>query len=240
VFRWGFTGTFTAVAAIFAAVALILARLPPSVAGERRSSPRPPFAESFRDSFPLLRPILVYSVVVGLCFASWQSFLAPAVRGLGGGAVSTFGFGYAAGAVSTRLGLSHRLDTGSKRLAGIATLIGFSAGLAAIPQVAHPWHLIGVGLACGMSHGIYYPSLSSIAAERFHPVHGGQALSLYISASSLGMFLGAPLWGALADRAGYRVVFAAAAVVLAAATATFVFSEWLQQRQVRVHRSETA
>ncbi|PYV07547.1 MAG: hypothetical protein DMG07_28370 [Acidobacteria bacterium] len=81
--------------------------------------------------------------------------------------------------------------------------------------------------------------MSSIAAERFHPVHGGQALSLYISASSLGMFLGAPLWGALADRDGYRVVFAVAAVVLAAATGTFVFYEWLQQRQVRMHRSET-
>src|SRR5262249_58649763 len=123
---------------------VIVMRLPASATrahGERRK----PFRRAFHDSFPLLRPVLGYSVVVGLCFASWQSFLAPAVRGLGRGAVSNFGFGYAAGAVITRLGLSHRVDTGTKRLAGIATLIGFSVALAAIPQTARPWHLLGLG-----------------------------------------------------------------------------------------------
>src|SRR5262249_57890806 len=124
-------------------------------------------------------------------------------------------------------GLSHGVDTGAKRVAGIATLMGFSVALAAIPQTARPWHLLGLGFVCGMSHGIYYPSLSSIAAERFHPLHGGQAMSLYISASSLGMFIGPPLWGALADAAGYKVVFTGAGALLAGATAAFVCNEWL-------------
>jgi MFS family permease len=90
-----------------------------------------------------------------------------------------------------------------------------------------------------MSHGIYYPSLSSLAAERFHPVHGGPAMSLYFSASSLGMFVGPPIWGALADRAGYRMVFAAAAAVLASATASFVYYEWRQHRRAAAAAAET-
>jgi MFS family permease len=74
-----------------------------------------------------------------------------------------------------------------------------------------------------MVHGIYYPSLSSIAAERFHPLHAGQAMSLYISASALGMFVGPPIWGALADRTGYPLMFVLAGAVLAVSALTFVF-----------------
>jgi MFS family permease len=230
VYRWGFLACLGAVLVIFVMIRLILMTLPASIASGH-GTVREPFRKAFRDSFPALRPVLAYSVVVGLCFASWQAFLAPAVKSLGGGAISKFGFGYAAGAVATRLGLSHHLDTGAKRLAGIATMVAFSAALAAIPQVGQARYLIGLGLVCGMSHGIYYPSLSSLAAERFHPVHGGQAMSLYFSASSLGMFVGPPIWGALADVAGYRVVFAVAAAVLAAATGGFVYYEWRQHRR---------
>ena len=65
-------------------------------------------------------------------------------------------------------------------------------------------------------------NLSSIAAERFHPLHAGQALSLYVSASGIGMFVGPPLWGAVVDLAGYRVMFAASGVVLALNAILFV------------------
>jgi MFS family permease len=232
VYRWGFKGTFVSIILIFATMGVLLTRLPSRLAAPRPPT-REPFVTGFRHSFPLLRPVLTYSTLVGLCFSAWQSFLAPAVHGLGPGSVSNFGFGYALGAVSTRLGLSHRLDSGPKRLAGIATLVGFGGALAAIPHAWRPWQLIAVGLACGMSHGIYYPSLSSVAAERFHPVHSGQAMALYISASSVGMFVGPPLWGALADAAGYSVVFAAAGGVLAAGTIVFVLFERQSMSRIR-------
>jgi MFS family permease len=222
VYRWGFKGTFIAIIVIFASVAVILSRLPQAAKVMPVRTARKPFLEACRESFPLLRPVLCYSTLVGLCFSVWQSFLAPSVRSVGPGAVSNFGFGYAVGAVSTRLGLSHHLDTGGKRLTGIATMVGFGAALALIPQAGRPWHLLAIGAACGLSHGIYYPSLSSIAADRFHPSHTGQSMSLYFSVSSLGMFLGPPAWGALADRVGYGPVFAAAGALLAAGTLAFV------------------
>ena len=59
---------------------------------------------------------------------------------------------------------------------------------------------LGLGLVCGMSYGTYYLSLSSIAAERFHPQHAGQGSSLYLASPALRMFVGAPIWGAIVER----------------------------------------
>lgn len=224
IYRWGFEGTFVAIALIFILIGVILWRLPRPLA--QRENQRARFSEALLASVPSLRPILTFSVFFGLCFSAWNSFIAPAVRTLGSGAVSLFGLGYGAGAVMTRLGISHRLDTGSRRLAAISSLLAYSVSLVFIPHTSHTWQLLILGLVCGMSHGTYYPSLSSIATERFHPLHTGQAMGLYISASSLGMFLGPPLWGFLADRLGYPFIFAAAGLVLAVSTITFVASEW--------------
>ena len=219
VYRWGFGAIFLAIPLIYAALALILSWLPrPLAAG----SPRHPFSEAFRDSVLRLRSILVLSVFFGLCFSAWNTFLAPAVRSVGTGAVSSFGLGYGVGAVITRLGTSKWLDSPSRRLASISTLLLYGLSLALIPFAVAIWQLILLGLVCGMVHGIYYPSLSSIAAERFHPLHAGQALSLYVSASAIGMFAGPPLWGTVVDLAGYRVMFALSGVVLALNAIAFV------------------
>jgi MFS family permease len=222
VYAWGFQGTFLLILVLFVAIFWILTRLPRQFnhAAERRS-----FKEALRVTYPRLRPILMFSVFFGLCAASWNSFLAPAVRLVGAGAVSSFGLGYAVGAVSTRLGLSHRLDTGHRRLIAICILLPYGGALAMVPHAATPWHLLLIGLVCGIGHGIYYPSLSSIAAERFHPLYPGQGMSLYVSASNLGMFMGPPLWGILADRSGYVLVFAAAGTLLTLSTLFFIWVE---------------
>lgn len=229
IYRWGFEGVFTSVAVIFLLVTLILSRLarplaPPGLV-------RPPFLESLRATLPGLRVILTFSVCFGLSFSAWNSFLAPAVLSLGPGAVSSFGLGYGSGAVMTRLGISHRLDTGFRRLAAIASLFLYSLSLVLIPHATQIGHLVFLGLLCGMSHGTYYPSLSSIAAERFHPLHTGQAMSLYISASGLGMFVGPPVWGLLADWSSYSVIFAAAGTLLATSTTSFLWVQWRAMRR---------
>jgi MFS family permease len=219
VYRWGFPAIFLAIPLLYAGLAFILSCLPrPLAAGV----PQHPFSEVFRESVVRLRSILVLSVFFGLCFSAWNSFLAPAVRSVGPGAVSSFGLGYGVGAVITRLGTSNWLDSPSRRLASIATLLLYSLSLALIPFAVAIWQLTLLGLVCGMVHGTYYPSLSSIAAERFHPLHAGQALSLYVSASAIGMFVGPPLWGAVVDLAGYRVMFALSGVVLAVNAIVFV------------------
>ena len=77
----------------------------------------------------------------------------------------------------------------------------------------------------GMAHGTYYPSLSSIAAERFHPLHAGQGMSICLSASALGMFIGAPVWGTITDRAGHEPMFLLAGLAMTAGTIAFVAAQ---------------
>ena len=217
---WGMKGMYTVILLNFLVIGFILKRLPRPLAprGTRRAT----FIHAFKRNFPSLKPVIFFAFCFSLGFSSWNSFLAPTVSWLGTGAVSAFGVGYGVGALTTRLGLSQWLDTGKKRLISISSLIFYGGGLALIPHASYVWHLGLIGFLCGMSHGIYYPALSSIAAERFHPLHTSNAMSLYLSAGNIGMFLGPPLWGFIGDRAGTIWIFAFAGSLVFISTLIFV------------------
>ncbi len=223
--RWGFRAMFLALPVLFLAVSWLLCRLP-RVEKERHDN-RVAFLDALRASYAPLRSVLLFSVMFGFSFSAWNSFIAPAVQSkVGTGGVSAYGFGYGLGAVLTRLGLSHMLDRGLGRYVSISTLAFYGISLAWIPHAASSQALMGLGLVCGMAHGTYYPSLSSIAAERFHPLHAGQGMSLYLSASALGMFIGPPLWGAITDRVGHEPMFLLAGLTMTAGTITFVAAQY--------------
>ena len=219
----GIGGTFVGVLVIHLALIVILRRLPESL--ERQDLPSEPLIQTFRENFVRLKSILVYSFGFGFCYSVWQSFLAPSLSHLGSGAISIFGLGYGAGAIVSRLGISQQLETGSRRLAAIASLSVYGVCLAMLPQSFHVWHLGALAMLIGLSHGVYYPALSSLAAERFHQSGTGTSMSLYMSSSSLGQFLGPPVWGLLADLTAYGWIFAAAGGTLVLATLAFLMSE---------------
>ncbi|NWG12315.1 MAG: MFS transporter, partial [Acidobacteria bacterium] len=231
-YRWDFRILFLSLPVLFLTIGGVLYRLPRAET-ERSEGCRPRLLEALRASYGLLRSVLFFSVIFGFCFSAWHTFIAPAVQPrVGTGGVSAYGLGYGLGAILTRLGLSHRLDHGAGRYLSISTLALYGISLASIPYASTAHALVGLGLVCGMAHGTYYPSLSSIAAERFHPLHGGQGMSLYISASSLGMFLGPPVWGTITDRAGYGAMFVLAGLTLTAATIVFVAAQY-RARHIR-------
>lgn len=226
VYRWGFQAVLLSIPLVFLAISWFLWRLPRPEASGTSVGPST-FLHGLRESVAPLKPVLLFSVLFGFSFSAWNSFIAPAVYGkVGAGGVSAFGLGYGIGAILTRLSFSHRLDHGVRRYASISTLALYGFSLAWIPHAGSSHVLLGLGLACGMAHGTYYPSLSSIAAERFHPLHAGQGLSLYLSSSSLGMFIGPPIWGALVDCTGYAPMFLLAGLSMAAGTGVFVVSQY--------------
>jgi MFS family permease len=220
---WGFGGTFVLIVAVFALQVVVVSRLPLEAAGD--SPVIPCLFGTLRLILGSLRSVLAISLAFGVAFAAWSTFLAPAVQWMGPGAVSSFGLGYAIGAIVTRLGASQYLETGTRRLIAVCTLLLYSLGLGLIPWAGSVRRLIFPGVLCGIGHGMFYPALSSIAAERFHPSHAGQSMALYVSASASGMFAGPPLWGLLAARTGYPNLFLSAALVLAAATLIFLLVE---------------
>ena len=217
----GFVGAFSTIVVFSLLIAWILRGLPRPLSVSKRE----PFLKALHISLPRLTPVLIFSASFGFCVSIWSSFLAPAVAGIGAGAISAFGFGYGSGAMLTRLGLSQWLDTHDRRLLAISTLVAYALGLALIPQSAGVWQLGCVGLLCGMCHGVYYPALSALASERFHPLHTGQGMSLYAAASSLGFFIGPPVWGFLTDHSSYKLTFASAGLLLVLSVVTFVAFE---------------
>lgn len=217
----GFGGAFTTIMVVSLMIAWILRKLPRPLSTTKRE----PLLRVLQINLPRLRPVLILAAFFGFCVSIWSSFLAPALAGIGPGAVSAFGFGYGSGALLTRLGLSQWLDTHDRRLLAISTLVAYSVGLALIPQSSSLWHLGFVGLICGMCHGVYYPALSALASERFHPLHTGQGMSLYTAASSLGFFIGPPVWGSLTDLTSYKLTFASSGLLLVVAVVTFVAFE---------------
>ena len=221
--RWELQATFYVLLLNFAATAAVLLTLPRPLVPPRRLRR---FFRAMKVNFPRLKSILTFSLIFGFCISSWHSFLAPAVSHIGQIAVSSFGLGYAAGAITARLSISRTLGQHRRRLAAISGLILFALLLSVLPHLDRPWLFAAAGLLCGATHGAYYPALSSFAAERFHSLVPGHGISLYISASSLGMFLGPPFWGAFADNTDYYWMFAVAGAVLASATVVYVASEW--------------
>ena len=225
VYRWDFRAMFLSLPVLFIAIGWFVWRLP-RLENRQSADRQIPFLQALHASFIPLRAILLFSVVFGFCFSAWNSFIAPAVyHGVGAGGVSAYGIGYGVGAVLTRLGFSHRLDQGAARFVSISTLAFYGVALAWIPHAATTQVLMALGLVCGMAHGTYYPSLSSVAAERFHPLHAGQGMSLYLSASALGMFVGPPIWGTLADSAGFGPMFLTAGLTMTAGTIVFVATQ---------------
>ena len=73
----------------------------------------------------------------------------------------------------------------------------------------------------GVIHGTYYPALSVVAAERFHPQWQGHGLALYAAAQSLGLFLGPPAWGVVTDFGGVSSAFLLAGAILTVGTGWF-------------------
>ncbi|MXZ34965.1 MAG: MFS transporter [Acidobacteria bacterium] len=228
---WGMAGVFTLILVNFVAVGVLLRCLPRPLAP--KGTRREPFSRAFRESFPNLRPVIFFAFCFGFGLSAWNSFLAPTVSEIGSGAISAFGVGYGSGALVSRLGLSQKLDRGKNRLIAISSLTLYGVGLALIPHADHPWHLGMIGLGCGVSHGLYYPALSSFAAARFHPLHTGSAMSLYMSAFSLGMFLGSPFWGYIGNQWGYLWIFTAAGLFVFCSTLIFLISRsWSRARRL--------
>lgn len=224
VHQWGFGVIPPAIVLIFTIIAGLLTILPDPTRNDGAAI-HLTFTHLIRTSVGTLTSVLVLSIVFGISFAAWTTFLAPAMRYLGRGAVSNFGWGYATGAILAALAVGQRLESQSRRLIGIATLFLFSVGLVLIPAAAEVWQLAVIGALCGIGHGIFYPALSSLATERCHPMHLESGTALYLASSSLGAFLGSPVWGAVADAAGFSAVFICAGALLSLATVGFMFRQ---------------
>lgn len=164
-------------------------------------------------------------MVLGACSSVWQTFLAPLVIGLGPGALSSFAIGHGSGAVLSRLSASSRVDHGRPRLAAILALIVYGGGLALIPKAYFGWQLATLGLVTGVTYGLAFVAIISLAIERMLPDETSVGTAFLLASIGLGGFFGPPIWGVIADNFGYDTAFVLAGSVLAVSVAVFVIGE---------------
>jgi len=82
---------------------------------------------------------------------------------------------------------------------------------------------LAVAVLIGIAHGIVLPSVNAILFKRCSPKRRGTASAAFYSAIDLGVALGSPILGAIADVADYNILYYAASAFCAIALVIYVF-----------------
>jgi MFS family permease len=206
----------------FALTSLILSQFLPETA-RPRETPVEPVPAAARVRTRALLFVLATTFVFGAAVNGIFTFLAPFAQSRGGEAVGSFFMSYALAAVAVRV-LTGRLPdrVGPIRVL-IPAMVVFSAGVLLVPHAAGVAALIAVGAICGAGHGYAFPIFNVLALEQVSPASRGRAVSWLTAMFDLGNTVGNPILGAIAQFAGFRVMFTAVGCgVLAAAVAVWV------------------
>ena len=91
----------------------------------------------------------------------------------------------------------------------LPALGSYGLGIALLAVWASPLSLIAAGMLCGMGHGYAFPVLLSLAIGRTPASARGTTTAIFTTVDWAGMLATPPLLGALIERAGYPVSFAA-------------------------------
>lgn len=180
--------------------------------------------------------ILMLMISVGACSSVWQTFLAPLVTHLGPGALSNFAIGHGLGAIMSRLSLGARIDKGKARLAAVLGLVFFGGGLTLLPKAHFGWQFAIIGLVSGITYGLAFIAVISLAFEKMLPQETTVGTALLLASIGLGGFLGPPIWGAVVDKFGYNVCFILAGCALTVASLAFVVVEFAKRPTHNVAR----
>ena len=117
---------------------------------------------------------------------------------------------YALTAVAVRALTGRLPDRLGLRRVLIPSLFLYAAGVLLIPHVSSAAALILVGMMCGTGHGYAFPILNALTVQQVSPAYRGRAISWLTAMFDLGNTLANPILGALAEWAGYAVMFTTA------------------------------
>ena len=154
---------------------------------------------------------------------SWV-FLKTFVKAAGIGEISSFFTPYAVTAVLLRVFLGWVPDRIGVKRALFPALGLLGLGLVGLAFATEAWHVALIGVVCGMGHGYVFPILSSLIVTRAPAEDRGAAVTLFTALFDVGILLGGPLLGGVADWMGHRAMFVVAAALTALGLA--VFARW--------------
>jgi len=216
-----------AIASVAASVAVLLAfRLDAgSSAHVQRSSLRAVLRR--RSS---LRMILVLAIA-GLGFGVMFAFSQPFALELGMQNVRGFFLAFAAAAVFVRVVLGASIDRIGARKVATVSLAAYGAVVLAM-YTLQEGRLMLLGGLFGLAHGLFIPAFTAFIVGNALPHERGKLMTLFNGAFNLGNCV-VVLLGVLAERHGYRVVFAVSGLLILASP-TLMFG-WPRPRGGPIH-----
>jgi len=160
---------------------------------------------------PLLRVLLV-GALAGAPFSAMFTFQQPYALELGALQVSVFFAGFTLASVAVRVFFGSLGDRLGRRPISCAAMVGYAliTLLTARLQVGWLW---AYGLGFGLAHGVFYPTLNALAVELAAERARGRVITLFNGVFNAGYGLSTLLWGFVADRRGYPMLFLLASAV---------------------------
>jgi len=134
-----------------------------------------------------------------------------------------FFFVSAGGILLSRLLFGRVVDKRGGDVIVIPGLIATAASLAVVPLVPSLPYLILLALPYGVASGVIGPSINAAMFKRCSPGRRGSVSAAYFAAVDVGITLGAPVMGWIADSAGFFWVYLLSAIVLGLAFLIYVF-----------------
>ena len=151
--------------------------------------------------------LLGTTFMFGTAVNSVYTFLAPFAHAHGRRSVGSFFMSYALTAVAVRVLTGRLPDRVGLRRVLIPSLFLYAAGTLLLPHVEHSLALILVGMMCGAGHGYAFPILNVLTVQQVAPTQRGRAVSWFTAMFDLGNTVANPILGAIAEGAGYAVMF---------------------------------
>jgi MFS family permease len=182
------------------------------------------------------RAIVIGVLAVGsLASAAVSTFVAPFALTHGIGAVRGFFVTYTLTALAVRIGATRLVDRLGPRKTAFAGAAGYGLVTVAF-AAAGPEHLIPLGAAFGVVHGIVFPALLALVLGQSAREERPRLLAFANGAINLGI-TGLGAIGAIADRVGYPSVFFVTGAITTVTAASLLLPQ--QSRRARVSASST-
>jgi MFS family permease len=204
--RVGFATLFYGAAACTAVVVVIALGLPREVGGVS-----PATAGKNGGLGRMHWVIAATATLAGMGFGTVMTFVAAYVHSENLGRVAFFFGSYTTAAIAVRIAGAGLSDTWGRRRVILPTLTALSVAILALSLAGNTAFLMIAGLLFGSAQGINYPTLHAYLVDISRGVNLGRAQALFNGAFNLGVTSSAFVFGVIAERFGYRPMFALAA-----------------------------
>lgn len=179
----------------------------------------------FRTGFQRINRVpLIGNGLFALGLISYMVFLKPYTRELGL-SVTFFFMAYSLSAILIRLIGGKWPDQFGLKTVLYPSFMSLALGIFLLALWPSSIGLLISGILCGIGHGFVFPILSTLIINRATDNERGRSMALFTLLFDVGFFIGAPLWGYIAEHFGYPAMFYFSATSALIAIGIFVFFE---------------